>query len=161
MGTNNLDRVFDPSALSAQKQVTEWVSIKETLGTKVAGNFVGFWSVPARGKFRAQVGVALSDFDKPATVYGVNLPEYFTEGVSEWIPGDACGFEYYNDKPATEPGMSATKQLRDYNPDLFERKKKGEVIATTAPQAAEEPEDEVVEEEVPSEAGEAPEDAPF
>ena len=160
MSTNNLDRVFDPSALSAQKQVTEWVSIKETLGTKVAGNFVGFWSVPARGKFRAQVGVALSDFDKPATVYGVNLPEYFTEGVSEWIPGDACGFEYYNDKPATEPGMSATKQLRDYNPDLFERKKRGEVIKRTTAEVAEEETQEQVQDEAPQSTSEE-EEQPF
>jgi len=131
------NRVFDPSALSAQRQVTEWVAIKEKLGTKVAGEFVGFWNVPARGKFRAQTGVALRDFENKSVVYGINVSEYFQEVVSEWAVGDACGFEYYNDKPASEPGMSPTKQIRDYNPDLSDRKKKGEVIIKTAPQQEE------------------------
>lgn len=133
--TNAMSRVFDKSVLSAREQVTEWKNVKEKLGTRVAGKFLGYWLVPAQGKYRAQVRIALQDFENESVVYGVNLAEYFKDTLSEYSKGDDVGVEYYKDIPSKEAGMSPTKAVRLYNPSLSERKEKGEVISKTLPEA--------------------------
>lgn len=125
MSNNKLDRIFDQSALSAREQVTEWVNIKEKLGTRVAGKYLGYWINPARGKFRQQVGIALQDFEDASKVFGVNLAEYFESTVSLYRIGDEVGAEYYKDIPAKEAGMSDTKAVRLFNPTKVEREKAG------------------------------------
>ena len=135
---SNLDSIFNPAALSAREQVTDWIVIKKVFGTKVGGKFLGWWNVPAQAQFKAQIGVAVSDIDDATKVYGVNLPEYFKAQVSEYQVGDLCGFEYYKDVPAKEKGLSPTKAVRAFNPDLQKRKLAGEAIKTTEPEAVHE-----------------------
>lgn len=136
MSTNSMDRVFDSSALSAKGQVTDWFTIKEKLGNRIGGTFIGYWNEPAKGKFRAQIGVALADFDDAKKVWGVNLPEYFGKEISEYRRGDQCGFEYYKDIPSKEAGMSDTKAIRAFNPDNAARLVAGETATVTAPEEA-------------------------
>lgn len=127
----SLDRIFNKKSLPIRSRITDWVNIKESLGTQVGGIFLGYFEVPATGNFKAQVGVALQDVDDEAKVYGVNLPEYFGKELSFYQVGDECGFEYYKDIPAKEKGMSDTKAIRPYNPDHEDRKKKGEASKGT------------------------------
>lgn len=130
-----MDKIFNASALSAQEQVTEWVTLKAKLGTKVGGKFIGYWNVPAQGVFKAQLGVALQDIDDASKVYGVNLAEHFRDQLSEFQVGDLVGFEYYKDIPAKKAGLSATKAIRAYNADNVKRKLAGEVTVKTEAEA--------------------------
>lgn len=145
----SLDRIFNKASLPVRSRITDWIVIKEKLGMQVGGKFLGYFEVPANGKFKAQVGVALQDVEDATKVYGVNLPEYFSKEVEQYQLDDECGFEYYKDIPAKEKGMSDTKAIRAYNPDLQERVKKGEKSVGTAIEAH-------VEEDVPDIDGPLP-----
>ena len=129
---SGMDAIFSADALSPREQVTEWVTLKEKLGTKVGGRWIGYWNVPAQGVFKAQLGAALQDIDDPTKVYGVNLSEYFRDQISEFQVGDLVGFEYYKDIPAKTAGLSATKAIRAYNADNVKRKLAGEAPVITA-----------------------------
>lgn len=126
---SNIDRIFDTNALSAREQVTDWYELKKTLGNRIAGTYMGYWIVPAKGKFRAQIGIALQDFDDKAKVVGVNLAEYFEDQVQLYRLGDEVGAEYYKDIPAKEAGMSDTKAVRLFNVTKMAREKAGEYTA--------------------------------
>lgn len=126
----NNDDIFDSSALSAREQVTEWVNIKERLGKRVSGKYLGFWIKPAEGLFREQLGIALADLKDPSVVYGVNVPSYFRENVLGYRLNDRVGVEYYKDIPAKQAGMSATKAVRLFNPDQKIREANGEAKPT-------------------------------
>lgn len=121
MEKNIMDQVFDGSNLSAREQVTDWVKLKEKLGTRIGGNFLGYWEKPAEGVYRRQVSIALADFETPAKVYGVTLPDYFEKDLANYQVGDRVGAEYYKDIPAKEAGVSATKAVRLFNLDLKAR----------------------------------------
>lgn len=123
-------QLFDTANLSAREQVTTWVKLKEKIGTRSAGNFLGYWEKPAEGVFRRQVCVALRDFKDPSIVYGVTLPEYFENDIKQYRLNDRVGYEYYKDNPSKEPGISATKVIRGFNLDLKKRMEDG--TASTA-----------------------------
>lgn len=135
------EQLFDTDNLSPREQVTNWVKIKEKLGTRVSGKFLGYWTKPAEGVFRAAVCVALRDFNDPSVVHGVTLPDYFEKTFMEYRLGDRVGFEYYKDIPSKEPGISATKAVRAFNLDLKGRKERGEQTAELKPVAAAAPEE--------------------
>jgi hypothetical protein len=130
---NVFESIFDSSALSAKEQVTEWVKIKEKLGTRVGGYFVGAWVVPAKGVYREQIGVAIRDVKNPEIVYGVSLASYMLDDVSKFEEGDLCGFEYYKDIPSKTPGLSATKAVRWFNKEVQDRVKNGSVKQNLVP----------------------------
>lgn len=126
---NKTEQIFNTEALSAREQVTDWFDLKEKLGNRVAGEFLGFWQVPARGVFRAQVGIALKDFEEPNRVWGVNLPAYFEEQLALYRVSDEVGAEFFKIIPAKEVGMNDTKAIRLFNITKLAREKEG--IQTT------------------------------
>ena len=131
LNSNSVEaQLFDTDNLSPREQVTNWVKIKEKLGTRVSGKFLGYWNKPAEGVFRAAVCVALRDFNDPSIVHGVTLPDYFEKTFVEYRLGDRVGFEYYKDIPSKEAGISATKAVRAFNLDLKGRKERGEQTTT-------------------------------
>ena len=78
LNSNSVEaQLFDTDNLSPREQVTNWVKIKEKLGTRVSGKFLVYWNKPAEGVFCAAVCVALRDFNDPSIVHGVPLPDYF------------------------------------------------------------------------------------
>lgn len=114
-------QIFDQGNLPPREQVTDWVKIKEKLGTRVAGTYLGFWEKPAEGVYRRMVTVALRSLKDESIVYGVTLPECFEKDLSTWLVGDKVGFEYYKDIPAKEAGVSPTKAIRSFNLDAKSR----------------------------------------
>lgn len=129
--TASVDALFDESNLSAREQVTEWVKLKEKLGTRVAGFFAGYWEKPAEGVYRRQVSLALRDFNDSKKVIGVTLPDYFEKDLARYHAGDRVGAEYYKDIPPKKAGVSATKAVRLFNLDLKEREKNGQAAIVT------------------------------
>lgn len=123
--SKNLDAMFAPENFSAREKVTEWVNIKEKIGTRCGGKFLGYWEKPAEGKFKRSISVALQDFEDPKLVYGVTIPEYYEKDVMRFLGNDEVGIEYYKDSPAKEKGMSPTKVLRLINLTLNTRIKNG------------------------------------
>lgn len=113
-----MDALFSPENFSAREQVTEWVKLKEKLGTRVGGYFLGFWEKPAEGVYKRQISMALKDFKNPGVVYGITLPDYFEKDLCQFRLNDRVGAEYYKDIPAKGPGLSATKAVRLVNQDL-------------------------------------------
>lgn len=126
-------KLFSADNLSAREQVTNWIKLKEKLGTRVAGIFLGFWEKPAEGVYRRQVSMALRDFKDSAVIYGVTLPDYFEKDLMRYRSGDQVGAEYYKDIPAKEAGVSATKAVRLFNLDLKEREKNGTAQGVVTP----------------------------
>ena len=128
----DLNDMFKPENFSAREKVTQWVNIKEKIGTRCGGYFLGYWEKAAEGKFKRSISLALQDFKNPSIIYGVTIPEYYEKDVSRFLYNDQVGIEYYKDIPAKEKGMSDTKALHVVNPSLQDRVKNG----TAAPAQA-------------------------
>jgi len=124
--------VFSPQGLPAREQVTEWFKIKETIGNKIMGTFMGWWVKPSDNtSYQDQVGVALKKAD--GTVVGVSLSDTpYVRGRLELSQiGDRVGVKYEGDKDTGKP--QPAKIVKIYNPDLEARKESG-TVRTTAPE---------------------------
>lgn len=128
----NEQDIFSSAGLSARDQVTDWVTVKKNIGDKVAGKFMGYWEVPPRGEFKAQLAVALKTAD--GKVVGINLNDspYMRPRVEGSQIGDDVGIRYEGDKDTGK--IQKAKIIKYYNPDMEERRAKGQVVKT-APEA--------------------------
>ena len=122
---DSFDTMFNPENFSAREKVNKWVNIKEKIGTRCHGFFLGFWEKPAEGVYRRSISIALQDPKDPAVVYGVTIPEYYEKDVQKFLYNDQVGVEYFKDNPPKEKGLSPTKVLRMINLSLNERAKNG------------------------------------
>lgn len=130
--SSKLDALFNEKNLSAREKVTKWVNIKEKLGARCGGFFLGFWEKPAEGKFKRAISIALEDFEDPKIVYGVTIPEYYEKEICRFMFRDEVGVEFYKIIPAKEKGMSDTKALHLINTTLTDRMGKGTATVQTA-----------------------------
>jgi len=124
----NEQDIFSSAGLPAREQVTTWFKIKEKVGNKVSGEFLGAWFKEADAGFNASIGVAIKQTD--GSVVGVSLSDtpYMRSRVEPSQIGDMVGIKYEGDKDTGKP--QPAKIVKFYNPALEERRKKGEVKET-------------------------------
>lgn len=119
--------IFSQDGLPAREQVSEWFNVKEKVGTKIMGEFMGWWISPAnKPGFKDQIGVALRTAD--GKVLGVSLGDtsYMRSRIEPSKIGDRVGLKYEGDKDTGQ--IQPAKIIKFYNPDLEARRSKGEVV---------------------------------
>lgn len=125
----NSEDVFSTGGLPPREQVASWFKIKDKVGTKISGIFVGWWiSPPNKNVDKEQIGVAIKIDD--GTVVGVSLSStsYMQERLKEALPGDKVGIKYEGDKDVGKP--QPAKIVKFYNLDGETRRKEGNVKIT-------------------------------
>jgi len=129
--SHNEKDIFSNDALSARDQVSSWANIKQNIGDKVHGEFLGWWEQPANPGFRPQLGMALKQGD--GSVIGVTVTDtsYMRSQIEETEVGDGVGLKYVGDKEVGKP--QPAKIIKYFNPDLQNRKKEGVVSNGSTP----------------------------
>lgn len=127
--------IFSVNGLPPREQVTEWVNIKKNIGDKVHGIFMGWWEAPSTNAgFKDQLSVAIQTDD--GTVIGISVADtpYMRSRLVPSAAGDRVGLKYEGDKDTGKP--QPAKIVKFYNPDMEERRKKGEVKSSAPDNAA-------------------------
>lgn len=119
--------IFSSAGLPAREQVSDWFNIKEAVGTKIMGVFMGWWISPSNNaSFKDQIGVALKTAD--GKVIGVSLGDtpYMRGRIAPSQIGDKVGLKYESDKDTGKP--QPAKIIKFYNPDLEKRVASGTAV---------------------------------
>lgn len=131
----NEEDIFSQKGLPAREQVTTWFNIKESVGTKIAGTFQGWWISPSsKPGFKDQIGIALRLAD--GSIVGVSLGDtaYMRSRIEPSQVGDQVGLKYEGDKDTGQ--IQPAKIIKFYNPDLEARREKGTVVISKPEQLA-------------------------
>lgn len=139
--------IFDKASLSARDQVDGWENIRKTIGDSIAGVFLGWWTKPAEGQFKAQIGIALRQEDGKVLGTTVTDTDYMRQRIAQTQVGDSVGLRYEGDKDTGN--LQPAKIIKFYNPDLEERNKKGVKSEGIAPTEDARPTDGTASEEDP------------
>lgn len=132
--------VFTEAGLPIRNRITEWVDIKEKIGTAVEGTFVGWFENPSRKDgFKDQVAIVIKRAKDGAVVaVALNDNPINRDRLMASMEGDEVGVRYDMDKDVGKPQKA--KIINIYNPALEERAKEGKKVTTEASAAPEEDE---------------------
>lgn len=125
--------IFSQAGLPAREQVTEWVKIKEKIGDKVSGIFMGWWvSKSNKPGFKDQIGIAIRLADGKVVGVSVGDTGYMRSRIEPSKVGDRVGLKYEGDKDTGQ--IQKAKIVKFYNPDLQARQEAGEAVVISKPE---------------------------